>query len=219
MKPRLPKSNPRRFGDGQRGQPCPRGLAKSKRADTAVRAPLHTLAWCVALFCLIACWATTALAQTGTQREYELKAGVLYHIIEYVQWPAQSSPSNQPPPIQIGLLGQIPFANALEVLDGKTLQGRKIVVKQLTSGQQATDCQVVFISASEKARMNDIIAEVKNRPVLTVGEVEGFAEQGGIVNLLAGQNRITMEINRATAGESRLGISSQLLKLAKVFPR
>jgi len=67
--------------------------------------------------------------------------------------------------------------------------------------------------------MSDIIAEVRNRPVLTVGEVEGFAEQGGIVNLLADQNRITMEINRATAGESRLSISSQLLKLAKVFPR
>jgi hypothetical protein len=161
----------------------------------------------------------SAAAQTGTQREYELKAGVLYHIIEYVEWPTVISPSNQPPPIQIGLLGQIPFAKALEVLDGKTLRGRKLVVKQLTDRQQATQCQVVFIGASEKSRMGDIIAEVKNQPVLTVSEVEGFAEQGGIVNLLAGQNRITMEINRATAGESRLGISSQLLKLAKVYPR
>jgi hypothetical protein len=179
----------------------------------------RSLHWLGILLCGLIFWAASGFAQTGTQREYELKAGVLYHIIEYVQWPTQSSPSNQPPPIQIGLLGQIPFANALEVLDGKTLQGRKIVVKHLTDRQQATECQVLFISASEKARMSDIIAEVRNRPVLTVGEVEGFAEQGGIVNLLADQNRITMEINRATAGESRLSISSQLLKLAKVFPR
>jgi hypothetical protein len=178
------------------------------------RAPMMAL-----LLCLVAFATLSALGQTGTQREYELKAGVLYHIIEYVEWPAVTSPSNQPPPIQIGLLGDLPFAKALEVLDGKTLRGRKLVVKQLTDRQQAMHCQVVFIGASEKSRLNDIIAEVKNRPVLTVSEVEGFAEQGGIVNLLAGQNRITMEINRATAGESRLGISSQLLKLAKVYPR
>jgi len=208
----LPKPN------AERGEPW-RKTMRSQPGDKSVRLPLRLWPWCLALLCLLAGWTTDARAQTGTQREYELKAGVLYHIIEYVQWPTESSPSNQPPPIQIGLLGNIPFANALEVLDGKTLQGRKIVVKQLTSRQQATECQVVFISASEKGHMNDIIAEVRNHPVLTVGEVEGFAEQGGIVNLVAGQNRITMEINRATAGESRLSISSQLLKLAKVFPR
>src|SRR5436305_13268876 len=61
-------------------------------------------------------------AQTGTQHEYELKAGVLYHIIEYVEWPSGAL-SNNPPAIQIGLLGELPFADALEVLNGKTVQG------------------------------------------------------------------------------------------------
>jgi hypothetical protein len=176
------------------------------------------LALVLAALVSVAGWKSPAHAQTGTQREYELKAGVLYHIIEYVQWPKMAQ-TNQPATIEIGLLGQIPFANALEVLNGKTLQGRKLVVKKLVDLQDVAKCQVVFIGASEKPRMPRIIEEVKNQPVLTVSEVEGFAEQGGIVNLLAGQNRIVMEINRATAGESKLSISSQLLKLAKVFPR
>jgi len=157
-------------------------------------------------------------AETGTQHEYELKAGVLYHIIEYVDWPA-SAFSNQPPTIQIGLLGDLPFANALEVLNGKSLQGRKLVVKRLSNIREATQCQVVFISSSEKPRVEEIIQELKNQPVLTVSEVEGFAERGGMVNLVAGQNRIILEVNRAVAGQSRLSISSQLLKVAKVFPR
>src|SRR5438046_2328310 len=118
MKPRLRKST-----GTERGQRCPRPVA------------FAGLGWATALVFLLAIGAASGFAQTGSQHEYELKAGVLYHIIEYVQWPAQSSPSNQPPPIEIGLLGQIPFANALEVLDGKTLQGRKIVVKRLTDRQ------------------------------------------------------------------------------------
>lgn len=156
-------------------------------------------------------------AQTGTQREYELKAGVLYHIIEYVEWPkeAQSSSTSA---IQIGLLGQIPFAEALEVLNGKIVQGRELVVKRLTDPQAAASCQVVFIGASEKPHVPEIMAEIKNRPVLTVSEIDGFAEHGGMVNLIAGPNRIIMEINREVTNRARLSISSQLLKLAKVFP-
>jgi hypothetical protein len=157
-------------------------------------------------------------AQTGTQHEYELKAGVLYHIIEYVEWP-KSAISNNPTALQIGLIGQIPFADALEVLNGKTIQGRELIVKRVSDPKAAAACQVIFISASEKPRISEIVSELKDRPILTVSEVEGFAEQGGMVNLIARPDRIVMEINREVAGRARLSMSSQLLKLAKVFPR
>jgi len=51
-------------------------------------------------------------------------------------------------------------------------------------------------------------------------EVEGFAERsGGMVNLVTGPNRIIMEINREAAGQAKLSLSSQLLRLAKVYPK
>lgn len=157
-------------------------------------------------------------AQSGTQHEYELKAGVLYRIIEYVEWPKEAM-SNNPGALQIGLIGQIPFAEALEVLNGKSIQGRELIVKRISDLQEATNCQVIFIGASEKARIAEIVAQMKDRPVLTVSEVAGFAEQGGMVNLLAGPNRIVMEINREVAGKAKLSVSSQLLKLAKVVSK
>jgi len=157
-------------------------------------------------------------AQTGTQHEYELKAGVLYRIMEYVEWPKEALSSN-PGALQIGLIGQIPFADALEVLNGKSIQGRELIVKRIPDLQAAASCQVIFIGASEKSRISEIVAGMKDRPVLTVSEVDGFAEQGGMVNLLAGPNRIVMEINREVTGRAKLSVSSQLLKLAKVYPR
>ncbi|HZR15714.1 MAG TPA: YfiR family protein [Verrucomicrobiae bacterium] len=157
-------------------------------------------------------------AQTGTQHEYELKAGVLYHIIEYVEWP-KGALSNNPPAIEIGLIGQIPFADAIEVLNGKTVQGRELIVKRISDPQAAARCQVLFVGASEKSRIPEIVAQINDRPILTVGEIEGFAEQGGMVNLIAGPNRIVMEINREVANKARLSMSSQLLKLAKVITR
>jgi len=157
-------------------------------------------------------------AQTGTQHEYELKAGVLYRIIEYIEWPKEAL-SNNPGALQIGLIGQIPFADALELLSGKSIQGRELIVKRIPDLQAAASCQVIFIGASEKSRISEIVAEMKDRPVLTVSEVDGFAEHGGMVNLLAGPNRIVMEINREVTGRAKLSVSSQLLKLARVYPR
>jgi hypothetical protein len=155
-------------------------------------------------------------AQTATAHEYALKAGVLFHIIEYVEWPGGT---NNTGAIEIGLLGEIPFAESLEVLNGKTVQGRKLVVKRIAEPMEAASCQVVFIGASEKPRISQIVGELKNRPVLTVSDVEGFAEKGGMVNLVAGPNRIVMEINRQVAADAKLSMSSQLLKLAKLVPR
>lgn len=174
--------------------------------------------WACVASLLLGRAATPCEAQTGTQHEYELKAGVLYHIIEYVEWPAGAL-SNDSPAIRIGLVGQIPFADALEVLNGKTIQGRELQVKRVSDPQATASCQVLFIGASEKPRISEIVAEVKDRPVLTVSEFEGFVEQGGMVNLIAGPNHIVMEINRQVAKRARLSMSSQLLKVAKVFPR
>jgi len=183
----------------------------------AVRLPLGfaSVVWLIT-FCLSV--AVCCRAEEPTQREYELKAAVLYHIIEYVEWPSEVL-SGQPT-LQLGLLGDIPFAAAIELLDGKTVQGRKLVVKRISAADEAARCQVLFIGASEKSRLGKIVEDVKNRPVLTVSEVEGFAEKsGGMVNLVTGPNRIIMEINRQATGQAKLSLSSQLLRLAKVYPR
>jgi hypothetical protein len=174
--------------------------------------------WFGLLIVLLAIWPGRCMAQSGSQREYELKAGLLYHIIGYVDWPEEGA-SNSSPTIQVGLIGQLPFADALEVLDGKTIKGRKVAVKRISEPQAASGCQVLFIGASERDRLAQLVGDLKDRPVLTVSEVDGFAEKGGMVNLVAGPNRIVMEVNREAAGKAHLGISSQLLRHAKVFPK
>ena len=185
-------------------------------ADWKVRAPRFRIA---AFLFLLLHLSLPARADLPTQREYELKAAVLYHIIEYVEWPSDAL-TNQAGTLQLGLIGDIPFADAIEVLNGKTVQGRRLLVKRVSLPEDAARCQVLFIGASEKPRLSKIVNDVRNHPILTVSEVEGFAERGGgMVNLVAGPNRIIMEINRQTAGQAKLSLSSQLLRLAKVYPK
>jgi hypothetical protein len=51
---------------------------------------------------------------------------------------------------------------------------------------------------------------------LTVGETEGFALLGGIINLTVEGNKVHFEINRLAADRAGLKIGSKLFSLAKI---
>jgi hypothetical protein len=52
--------------------------------------------------------------------------------------------------------------------------------------------------------------------VLTIGDTEGYAEQGVMVNFYLEDNMVRIEINIDAARRAGLNISSQLLKLARI---
>ena len=74
---------------------------------------------------------------------------------------------------------------------------------------------MVFIPATEKNQAYKIVKDLNGSSTLTVGETEGFAELGGIINLTVEGNKVHFEINQLAAQRARLKISSKLLSLAK----
>ncbi len=161
--------------------------------------------------------AASSQAQTPTRREYDLKAAMLYRLLDYVDWPdevfSDSSRSNS---LEICFFGSVPFPQSLEALEGKTVQGRKVRVRRLTDPAEAQHCRVLWIAAADREKLPALLSQIGTQPTLTVSDVEGFTQQGGMVNLVAEQNRVLLEINREAAKRARLGFSSQVLRLAKL---
>lgn len=173
------------------------------------------------VFLLLALAARFALApeiraQNAVRREYEIKAAYLYNFINYIDWPADALPPAGGT-LTIGIVGENPFGAALDPLKGKQIKGRTLAVKRVESARDLEQCQIVFISASEKSRLSEILVQLKGARVLTVGEIDGFAEQGGIINFISERNKVRFEINTDTARRTGLTISSELLKLAKLI--
>jgi hypothetical protein len=151
-----------------------------------------------------------ASAEVLSSREYEIKAAYLYNFIKYVDWPSYGDT------ITIGVLGGNPFGTALGPLDGKIVKGRRLLIKEVDSLRDAQKCQIIFVSSSEKSRLQEIFENLKNARVLTVGETQGFANGGGIINFVEENNKVRFEINADAARRTGLNISSELLKLAKL---
>ena len=154
--------------------------------------------------------------ESSVSSEYLIKAGFIYNFANLVQWP--SNAFTQPDsPIVIGILGEDPFGTVLDrVLAGKKVNGRIFLVKRLKSVPDLKECHIVFVSSSEMAHLAEAIHLVKGMPILTIGEIPGFARRGGIINLFLEDNKVHFEVNVEAAKEADLNISSRLLALARI---
>jgi hypothetical protein len=77
-------------------------------------------------------------------------------------------------------------------------------------------CHLLFVGASESARLNEILSAVAGRSIVTVGESEAFIERGGMIALAADRNRVRLLINPDTMRAARLDVSSKLLRVAEI---
>jgi len=152
--------------------------------------------------------------QDAPPTEYQIKAAFLFNFARFVQWPPKAFAGATSPMI-VGVLGENPFHDDLELtLRDKTVDDHPLVVKKLDSPTEATNCHILFISTSEKARLPKIINGLKGASVLTVGETDQFTENGGMINFVLQGSKIRFQINNDAAASAGLKISSKLLALA-----
>jgi uncharacterized protein DUF4154 len=164
---------------------------------------------------LLLAFISGAPAQSPPPTEYQVKAAFLYNFAKFVEWPAGNFP-NESAPLKICVFGQDPFGEGLrEVTHEKIVNGRKIEVSGVTDLRQAKSCHILFIASSEKTQVKQILAGLYGTSVLTVGDSKGFVEQGGMINFVLENERVQFEVNRKTAEQAGLKISSKLLSVAK----
>lgn len=157
--------------------------------------------------------APSLLAQESAAREYQVKAAFLLRFIQFTEWPPLPGDGS----ICIAVLGDDPFGASLdEAVRNESVRGQKLVVRRIQRLDEAKSCHVVFVSRSERGRSSEIAAESGKAPSLTVGDFEGFASQGGVIDFIPEGAKLRFEINPHAAKRKGLRISSELLRLGKL---
>ena len=166
---------------------------------------------------MIGAWLPATCAETAPINEYQVKAVFLYNFVQFTDWPEEAFPATNTS-FCIGVLGEDPFGKALEqTVAGESIKGHNLNVRRAKKLEDLKDCQLLFISKSEKPRLAQILAACENDGVLTVSEIEGFTAHGGVINFYIRENKIRFEINAAAARRKGLKISAQLLRLGTIF--
>ena len=159
--------------------------------------------------------ATTATLRAEVSKEQQLKAALLFNFTKFVEWNPASFPARDSPFV-IGVLGSPPFADEMEkVAKNRNVNGHRISVKKLGGVAGARGVHLLFVSASEDARLGDLRGALRGANGLTVGESEAFAKSGGVITFVIVGDKVRFDINSTAARQASVKISAQLQKLAR----
>ena len=105
--------------------------------------------------------------------------------------------------------------DAFDTIEGLTVRGRRLQVVRLQDLGE-TSCDILFISESERRRLDELLSSLTGQPVLTVSEVAGFAGRGGMVNFVLERKKVRFEIDVDAVDRAGLEVSAKLLRVARV---
>lgn len=141
----------------------------------------------------------------------QIKAAFLQNFAKYAEWPPGSFASGSAP-LKLCIVGRDPFG---ETLRPAPIAGHPVSVERGVAEDALKTCHIAYIADSEDRRLPRILALLRRQPVLTVSDIDGFVEAGGVIGLVMADDRIRFDINLGAANASQLRLSSLLLKLAR----
>jgi hypothetical protein len=143
----------------------------------------------------------------------EVMAAMIYNFALFIDWPTAQSEVKQSPFV-IGVFGEDPIGIFLEnSAKVETLQRRRVQIRHLATVNDVRSCRILVISQSQKKQVPEILDALRGEPILTVGDIDDFAEMGGMIAFKKEGNRIRFQINSDAATRVGLKISSKLLHL------
>jgi hypothetical protein len=152
-------------------------------------------------------------------REYQIKAAFLLNFLRYTTWPAECFPDEKAP-IVLTVVGRDPFGSILEeTFAGEEVVGRRVSVARSRELPDSPGGHVLFCSELTPAQRAKLLAAVRGRPLLVVGETPGFATEGAGINFYIEDKKTRFEVNTDAVAEARLVLSPAVLKLARIVRR
>ncbi len=146
-----------------------------------------------------------------SQNESAVRSAFVYNLTKYVEWPRMGNT------LLIGVVGDGPMGDTLKhLLAGKTSESRAIQVVLSPSDEVIRRCNVLYISYQSPKKIRAVLDKVRRANVLTVGEVDSFAREGGVIGLVTVGDHVKIQVNLEAAQENQLKVSSRLLSLATV---
>jgi len=153
-----------------------------------------------------------AVAQDVT--EPALKAAFIYNFAIFTTWPAGTVPPAGP--LVMCVVGDAAVGDALEqMVKGRVIAGRTITVSMLPVAGPRRVCHAEYVSGVTAGQLAQIVASVRDAPVLTISDLNGFNSAGGIVQLFFENSRLRFSVQLESARRADLQISSKLLLLSK----
>lgn len=164
--------------------------------------------WRTLLLCLVF---LIASPPSFAEDAYQIKAAFIFNFTKFIVWP--EAMEQEGGELRLCLFDSNPFGEYVYQLEGRKVRNFYLRIVQPESFQQLTVCHIIYLSQTKTDQK--LLSGIADLPVLTIADADGFAQQGGGIELLSENNRIRFDVNLERIKSSGLDISSKLLHLAR----
>lgn len=140
---------------------------------------------------------------------YPLKTALVYNFAKFTKWPDSTISEN----VHVCYFSEL-YTESMERLSGKKISQYLVSIKQIENISDVDQCHLIYIDKSKRDILNRLFLKVKGKSILTVSDISGFYDEGGMIEVKVKDNRIRFLINLGPVNESNIVLSSQILKLA-----
>jgi|GEM_PF-3457851 len=149
-----------------------------------------------------------------TFSENQVKGAFLYKITKFIRWESQADKT------------KLCFIGDKEDQSGETIgktvssfakkdDGQFEVAKNVTI-KDITNCNLLFIGAKAEPSMQDILAVLDGKPIVTISDIESFTRRGGMFGFLNRDGNVAVELNFSKAKTNNININSALREMISI---
>ncbi len=147
--------------------------------------------------------------------ETDAQAALIYQLTRFTEWPVKEEPAREAPaPLVLVVAGDRALGEALtKIVEGKVIDGQPLEVHLLSDRDPLPEETVVLYVNSAKD-WRRIAKDLKDRPILCMGELRSFLKWGGDILLTRRDGHLAFSVQLDHLRQKGLDLNSQVLQLA-----
>ncbi len=135
----------------------------------------------------------------------------IYNFLSHFKWPDNAVHENY----IIGVIGKTPTSDYLKKYTAaRKVGGKGVEIKELKSPNEATNCQILFITNTKAEELAKIEATLQNSNCLIISETPGAIDKGAAVDFRIADGKLRYKINQTNVDSHNLFVSKQLLSMS-----
>lgn len=138
------------------------------------------------------------------------------NLARFTSWP-ETAFNSEHAELNLCVIGNNVVQQSFVKIDNKRINTKTLHIINISRLRNLSLCHLIYVSELERKVLVQVFLELKNSPILTVGENMQFIQEGGMVALEKINGKMQININLSSVKKSGLVVSSRLLSLAKIY--
>lgn len=186
------------------------------RAEIRILRPIRSSRWLIFALLALLLQATASVTRQATAEMpgpslYDVESVYLFDFAKFVRWPARAEHET----FTICIAGQKIYVDKLtKIVAGERIASHPLSTRIVERPDDAAGCDILFIDATAKEHLDNLLGATVGKPVLTVSDIPDFFDHGGMIQFLIIDKRVRFAVDLQPVVRSGISLNSELLKVA-----